>query len=121
MPASACCDSLRHCHTSEPAGILPMMGLHVAGLWRYPVKSLAGEPLSTAELGPDGMPARQDERITTSDEPSHDDLCEREQRFLLAAIDGNVDLTDHMADAIKSLAIVLAADQSVRTGKVVSL
>ena len=55
MPASASCDSLRHCHTSEPAGILPMMGLHVAGLWRYPVKSLAGEPLSTAELGPDGI------------------------------------------------------------------
>lgn len=31
------------------------MGLHVAALWRYPVKSLAGEPLSTAVIGPDGV------------------------------------------------------------------
>jgi uncharacterized protein YcbX len=31
------------------------MDLYVAGLWRYPVKSLAGEPLSTAELRPDGI------------------------------------------------------------------
>jgi uncharacterized protein YcbX len=29
--------------------------LRVAGLWRYPVKSLAGEPLSTAVIGPDGL------------------------------------------------------------------
>jgi uncharacterized protein YcbX len=27
------------------------MGLHVAGLWRYPVKTLAGELLSTATVG----------------------------------------------------------------------
>lgn len=31
------------------------MGLHVAALWHYPVKSLAGEPLSTAVIGPDGV------------------------------------------------------------------
>jgi uncharacterized protein YcbX len=31
------------------------MGFHVAGLWRYPVKTLAGEPLSVAVLGPDGI------------------------------------------------------------------
>jgi uncharacterized protein YcbX len=29
---------------------------YVAGLWRYPVKSLAGEPLMTATLGPEGIP-----------------------------------------------------------------
>src|SRR5918995_23886 len=29
--------------------------MHVATLWRYPVKSLAGEPLSFAELTPDGV------------------------------------------------------------------
>ncbi len=60
-------------------------------------------------------------RISTSDEPSHDDLCEREQRFLLKAIDEDLDLSDHMEDAIKSLRIVLAADRSVRTGEVVRL
>jgi predicted dehydrogenase len=74
-----------------------------------------------ADLAADGTLARDDERISTSDEPSHDDLCEREQRFLLAAIDEDLDLTDHMEDAIKSLRIVLAADESVKTGKVVRL
>jgi uncharacterized protein YcbX len=31
------------------------MGLHVAGLWRYPVKTLAGEPLPATAIGFDGM------------------------------------------------------------------
>ena len=31
------------------------MALYIAGLWRYPVKSLAGERLSTAALEPDGI------------------------------------------------------------------
>jgi uncharacterized protein YcbX len=31
------------------------VALHVAGLWRYPVKSLAGQALSTAMLGPGGV------------------------------------------------------------------
>jgi uncharacterized protein len=32
------------------------MTLHVAGLWRYPVKSLAGEALPVATLTPEGIP-----------------------------------------------------------------
>ena len=56
-----------------------------------------------------------------SDEPSHDDLCEREQRYLLKAIREDIDLSDHMNDAVKSLKIVLAADQSIREGRIVSL
>ena len=39
------------------------MTLHVAGLWRYPVKSLAGEPLSTAVIGPDGIPGDRIVRV----------------------------------------------------------
>jgi uncharacterized protein len=31
------------------------MGLYVAGLWRYPVKTLAGERLTTAAVGLDGI------------------------------------------------------------------
>ena len=62
-----------------------------------------------------------DERISTAGEPTHDDLCEREQRFLLRAIDEDVDLSAHMNDAVKSLKIVLGADESVRTGRVVQL
>jgi predicted dehydrogenase len=64
---------------------------------------------------------RPDERIDMSDEPDHDALCEREQRYLLKAIDEDLDLTDHMNDGVKSLKIVIAADESVRTGNVVHL
>jgi predicted dehydrogenase len=65
--------------------------------------------------------SRSDERIDMSDEPDHDALCEREQRYLLKAIDEDIDLADHMSDAVKSLKIVVAADQSIHTGQVVSL
>ena len=77
--------------------------------------------VTTPTLAADGMLAQADRRITTADEPSHDDLCEREQRYLLKAIDEDIDLGDHMDDAVKSLRIVLAADQSVRTGEVVRI
>ncbi len=77
--------------------------------------------LHHAALKPDGSPAKADERIDTADEPSHDDLCEREQRFLLRAIAEDLDLGDHMDDAVKSLRIVVAADESVRSGKIVEL
>ena len=48
-------------------------------------------------------------------------LCEREQRYLVEAIDKDIDLGDHMDDAVKSLRIVVAADKSVKTGEVVRL
>lgn len=32
------------------------MTLQIAGLWRYPVKSLAGESLESAYLSPNGIP-----------------------------------------------------------------
>lgn len=40
--------------TSPPPA--PTVPLHVGGLWRYPVKSLAGESIETAELTSNGMP-----------------------------------------------------------------
>jgi hypothetical protein len=64
---------------------------------------------------------KPDERIDMTEEPDHDALCEREQRYLLKAIDENLDLSAEMNDSVKSLRIVLAADQSVRTGAVVTL
>ena len=64
---------------------------------------------------------RPDEYINTEDEPDHQELCDREQAYLLNAIRNDVDLTDHMNDAVSSLRIVLAADESVRTGRVVEL
>jgi hypothetical protein len=65
--------------------------------------------------------SKPDERIDMADEPGHDELCEREQAYLVKAIDEDFDLSDHMDDAVKSLRIVVAADESVRTHQVVTL
>jgi predicted dehydrogenase len=64
---------------------------------------------------------QQDRIISMADEPDHDGLCEREQAFFLKAIRENLDLTKHWAAARDSLAIVLAAEQSIRSGQVVTL
>ena len=64
---------------------------------------------------------KPDELISTEDEPDHQALCEREQAYLLRAIRENLDLSGHMADAVSSLRIVLAADESFRRGQVVTL
>jgi predicted dehydrogenase len=74
-----------------------------------------------AALGPDGEFAQADELLSTEDEPDHQALCDREQAFLLRAIREDLDLSGHMADAVNSLRIVLAADESVRRGEVVTL
>jgi predicted dehydrogenase len=64
---------------------------------------------------------KPDEFISTEDEPDHQALCGREQAYLLRAIRENLDLSAHMADAVTSLRIVLAADLSFRRGEVVTL
>ena len=74
-----------------------------------------------AALNADGAFAHPDEILSTEDEPGHQDLCEREQRLFLKAIRGEIDLKDHLEDAINSLRIVFAADESMRTGEVVRL
>jgi len=65
--------------------------------------------------------ARRDDIISTDDEPSHQELCHREQAYLLRAIKQDLDLTDHLQDAINSLRVVLAADDSVRLGRTIDL
>jgi predicted dehydrogenase len=77
--------------------------------------------LHHAGLNADGSFAHPDEIESTKDEPGHQDLCEREQRLFLKAIRGEVDLSEHLEDAINSLRIVFAADESIRTGQVVRL
>ncbi len=64
---------------------------------------------------------RDDVFINVSDEPDHDGLCRLEQEFFLRAIREDLDLKQHLRDAVHSLKIVLAADLSVRTGKTVQL
>ncbi|MGB5653186.1 MAG: Gfo/Idh/MocA family oxidoreductase [Robiginitalea sp.] len=59
--------------------------------------------------------------IHIENEPDHDGLCLLEQELFLKAIRENLDLTPHLKDAINSLKIVLAADASIRLGKVMKI
>jgi len=62
------------------------------------------------------------ESVTTIAEAlDHQTLCEREQDFLARAIAEDLDLTGHHEDALRSLAIVLAADRSMRERRAVDL
>ncbi|WOS62923.1 Gfo/Idh/MocA family protein [Sinorhizobium fredii] len=77
--------------------------------------------LHSAATGPDGRFLEPDEDLEMEGEPGHQDLCDREQAFVLKAIRENINLDRHMDDAVQSLRICLAADESVRTGKPVKL
>ncbi|WP_281972696.1 Gfo/Idh/MocA family protein [Ruegeria faecimaris] len=61
-----------------------------------------------------------DHTIDMPGEPGHQELCDAEQGYMLRAIAKDIDLTRHMNDAVQSLAICLAADESIRTGQPVS-
>lgn len=63
----------------------------------------------------------EDEWIDVSDEPDHDELCLREQIYFLNAIEDDIDITDHLNDAVNSLRIALACDEAVKTGETVKL
>ncbi len=64
---------------------------------------------------------RPDEWLNLEDEPNHQELCNREQRYFLDAIKKNSDLTEHIQDAVNSLRIAFACDESVQSGKPVTL
>ena len=74
-----------------------------------------------AATGPDGKFLSPDEDLKMAGEPGHQELCDREQAFVLKAIREDIDLSRHMDDAVQSLRICLAADESVRTGQTVKL
>jgi len=63
----------------------------------------------------------QDTLIDLPDEPGHQQLCDAEQAWILDAIATDADLSRHMQDALQSLAICLAADESIRTGQSIQL
>ncbi|WJS84413.1 Gfo/Idh/MocA family oxidoreductase [Paracoccus sp. TOH] len=62
-----------------------------------------------------------DRDLSMAGEPGHQQLCDAEAAFMLRAIAENMDLSRHMRDAVSSLAVCLAADESVRTGQPVRL
>lgn len=72
-------------------------------------------------LGADGEFANEDAWVAMEDVPDHDALCRREQEYLLKAIREDLDLTSHMEDALNSMRIVLAADESAKTGRMIDL
>ncbi len=60
---------------------------------------------------------KQDMMMSMEDEPDHQGLCDREQQFVLQAIRNNIDLDRHLSDAVQSLRICMAADESIRSGE----
>ncbi len=74
-----------------------------------------------AELNESGEFAEPDRTINLEDEPGHDDLCLREQELFLRAIRGEVDMSQHLEDALNSLRIVLAAQAAAEQGKCIEL
>ncbi|OJF95124.1 oxidoreductase [Pararhizobium antarcticum] len=74
-----------------------------------------------AETGADGKFVHKDEDLTMAGEPGHQELCDFEQAYVLKAIREDIDLERHMNDAVQSLRICLAADESVRSGLPVKL
>ncbi|MBN7762066.1 Gfo/Idh/MocA family oxidoreductase [Nitratireductor aquibiodomus] len=74
-----------------------------------------------AETNAQGRFANEDTLLSMEGEPGHQELCDREQAFVLKAIREDIDLSRHMNDAVQSLNICLAADESVRSGKEVEL
>jgi predicted dehydrogenase len=74
-----------------------------------------------ASLDEQGAFTVPDHWVDLAGEPDHQELCNREQRYFLRAILENIDLSQATQDAISSLRIALACDESVKTGNVVRL
>jgi len=65
--------------------------------------------------------SRPDEILDMADEPGHQELCDREQALFLDAIENDRDLSSSMDAAVDSLRIVLAAEESIRQEKAITL
>lgn len=74
-----------------------------------------------AEIDSENKFKKKDEWIDMKDEPGHQELCNREQQFFLNSILDDLNLDDHLDDALNSLKIAFACDESVKTGKTVNL
>ena len=74
-----------------------------------------------ASLDKAGNLVRKQELIDSPDEPEHDELCYLEQCYFTKAIRENLDLKEHLNEVLNTLKIVLASDDSVKTGKSVEL
>jgi uncharacterized protein YcbX len=86
------------------------MALHIKGLWRYPVKTLAGEPLEAAYLSPGGIPG---DRIVHVRGPEGVRTSRREYRLLglhgTLGPDGQPLVNGHPWQSDEALALVRGA------------
>jgi predicted dehydrogenase len=62
-----------------------------------------------------------DRLIELADEPGHQGLCDLEQAYVRRVIAEDIDLSRPIQDAVQSLRICLAADESIRSGQGVIL
>ena len=74
-----------------------------------------------AEVDGDKKFVRKDEILSMEDEPGHQELCDREQALFLDAIQNDRDLSELMDAAVNSLRIVLAAEQSIKEERAITL
>jgi uncharacterized protein len=83
------------------------MSLYVAGLWRYPVKTLAGESLTAAVIGAKGIPG---DRIVWVRGPEGVRTARRHYRLLglrgMLSRDGDALIDGHPWDSKEALALV---------------
>jgi predicted dehydrogenase len=77
--------------------------------------------LHSSEADAKGMQVKKDQVVKIEEEPDHNELCMREQEYLYRAIVEDIDLTDHISDAVNSLEICFAAVESYQTGRAVHL
>lgn len=74
-----------------------------------------------ADIDADNEFVNADEWIHLEDEPTHQELCNREQLFFQKAIVEDLDLNKQSEDALNSLRIAFACDQAVKTKSMVDL
>lgn len=74
-----------------------------------------------ADIDEKNVFVKPDEWIDLTDEPNHQELCDREQLHFLKVIQEDLDISKSMQDAVNSLRIAFACDESVKTGEAVRL
>lgn len=77
--------------------------------------------LHSSKTDENGRLVQEDQIIDAPEQPGHDELCYLEQEYFLKAIREDLDLSDHLREVVNTLKIVLASDESVKTGEAVKL
>jgi predicted dehydrogenase len=74
-----------------------------------------------ADLDEHNQFTKTDDLIRFEQSPDHQELCDNEQAYFFDAINNDLDLSSHLNDAVTSLQIALACDQSVKEQRTIIL